>query len=283
MAGPYTGTWRNTHAVPYVGATNWGTGINPVHAIRDGYPLRHERTKLNYETPDLGAGDSTDPMVDDVYWPELESDVDPRETSHSPANDLRDHPNLDEVRGNNPVWPSWGGSRKTRPAGNFIRSLLHGAFQQYHVNQIPNETVSEGWLNKPKGEPADALPSDDKQLIIQTSMVQRNKVRAGSQRTGSQSDFDAPIGSRIVGQKVKQYSDSHDRQWDMFPFQQDDIIRPFLSREAGVGYREWHAPNEYWSSDPIQRSPAPDPYQGQVSPSESDVMTGYTEEDYSYV
>jgi hypothetical protein len=289
MAGPYTGTWRAKFGNPdpqYGSALKQGTGINPVHRIRTiGPPTT--ATKLNYEQSLGGPGDDTVRMVDSVDVPAAEIETNDF-WGYNQETGLRDHPVWDPSlttptqRANQSDWPPWGGSRKTSPAGTFIRSLLHGALNTNRTRQVPLETVSEGWVNKPKGSPADSRPSDDSQLIINSSVTQRYKVRSGSQRSGSQSDFNAPIASRVVGQKVKAYSDSRDRRWDMQPYEQDEIIRPFLSRQIGTGYPEYNRPNEMYVSDTLQREPAPDPYQGPVSPDQATVSSDYTYEDRQY-
>ena len=163
----------------------------------------------------------------------------------------------------NDKFPSWGGSRKTKPGGTFIRQLRRGAARVIFARQLPNEDVAQGWENKAHGISPDSKPSDDSQIFIQTSDVQRRKVRAGSQRSGSQSDYSAPIASRETGQKLKVFAASDSsRHWDMYPYDQVDYVRPFLSRQAGTGYREWLDPNAMYVSPAIQREPAPDPQLG---------------------
>lgn len=168
-------------------------------------------------------------------------------------------------------FPSWGGSRKTKPAGTLIRSLRRGARLISSAKVLPNEDVAQGWINKGHGISPDSHDSDVSTVLIQTSAVQRRKVRAGSQRSGSQSTFEAPIASRETGQKLKVYAASDsDRHWDMLPYQQEDYVRPFLSRTVGTGWREWNLPNAMYVSPTIQREPAPDPQLGPVAGSGTD-------------
>jgi hypothetical protein len=294
MAGPYTGTWRRsaTSDARYTGALKWGTGINPVHSEAGVGPALID-PKLNYDTPDLGAGDDAARMIDDQFWPpppDEEGDNNSQFWGYGQEGDLRDHPNYQEVGDantagsraelNQPNWPPWGGSRKTAPGGTFIRSLLHGALTVNKSRQVPSETVSEGWENKAHGIAANSLPSDDSQLIMQTSMTQRYKVRAGSQSAGRASEYSAPVSSRVTGQKLKIYS-GQERHYDMTPYDQDEILRGFLSRQAGTGYTEWQHPNEMFVNEPMQREPAPDPFQGTASPASS-VPADYTSEDMQY-
>lgn len=183
-------------------------------------------------------------------------------------------------------FPSWGmnDGGKTGasgpPAGRFIRAIRRGYLQA--VRGLPNEDVAQGWLNKAHGIPGDSRPADDSQVFIQTSDVQRYKTRAGSQRQASQSTFAAPIESRVTGQKLKVYASPESaRHWDMLPYEQQDFIRPFLSRQAGTGYREWLSPNEMYVSPAIQREPAPDPALGPIPPMDyaSTGDYGYSQED----
>lgn len=175
-------------------------------------------------------------------------------------------------------YPSWGGSRKPGgPAGRIIRALRHGDKMLLGARVLPNEDVAQGWTNKTHGLIADASPADDTQVFMQTSMTQRHKQRAGSQNAGSQSTFDAPIDSRVVGQKVKNWTrEDSARHWDMLPYEQQDYARPFLSRQAGTGWREWMYPNDMYVSPVIQREPAADPDLGPVAGA-SDY--GYSSED----
>jgi len=158
-----------------------------------------------------------------------------------------------------------GGSRPTGPGGRFIRALRRGSDMIVSARVLPNEDVAQGWENKAKGNPSDSRPADDSQVFMQTSMTQRYKVREGSQRAGSQSEYAAPIESRVIGKKVKTYSAQwSSRHWDMLPYEQEDYLRPFLSRQAGTGYREWAAVNEMYVSPALQREPAPDPELGPI-------------------
>jgi hypothetical protein len=290
MAAPYTGTWRQSvlASAKYSGALKQGTGINPIHAVRSPNPAFQDYgVKLGYDTPDLGTGDGTEAYIDTQNWPPpLDIDQDPT-LQRAIQNELIDHPvwdHRDQVpanqRYNNPAWPSWGGSRKSEPGGNFIRSMLRGALATITMRQTPNETVTEGWVNKAHGIVGDSIDSDPSQLVMNTSEVQRYKVRTGSQSPGRASEYNAPIQSRVVGQKLKVYS-GNERHWDMTPYDQDDIIRPFLSRQAGTGYTQWQLPNEMYQSSAMQREPASDPYQGDVTPTEN-IGGDYSYEDGQY-
>jgi len=96
---------------------------------------------------------------------------------------------------------------------------------------------------------------------------------------GRANEFDAPIGSRIPGQKLRFWSGG-ERHYDMFPRQQDLIIRPFWARNAGTGYVEWMAPNEMYVSSPYNRMAPSDANVGPDTPPEE--TTTYTDEDMNY-
>ena len=120
---------------------------------------------------------------------------------------------------------------------------------------------------------------------MQTSMVQRDKVRAGSQRGGgSASDFDQPIASRIVGKRLKfGFGGDRQRHEDMQPKEQNLILRPFWLRTAGTGNPEWMEPNSMYESTPMQRTPPGLAPQGDAVNVGSDSGSyGFTDEDSVY-
>lgn len=188
------------------------------------------------------------------------------------------------------AFPPWGGSRKTAPLGTRIRALRRGADMQTSMRVLPNEDVAQGWVNKSSqmglGQLGDSRPSDDSQIFMQTSDVQRYKTRAGSQNVGSQSTYNAPVNSRVANQKVKVYAASDSaRHWDMLPYEQVDFVRPFLSRQAGTGYPQWQLVNEMYVSPAIQREPPADPSLGNVAGNPDDGTAsdyGFSFEDVQY-
>lgn len=300
MAGPYTGTWRQriVSDAEYTGALKWGTGINPVHSIPGEGPYLGGVAKLTIDPVTTPGGQGTATLTPDYSWdytfnpdptlpdydtndPELWGSNQETGTTDRPSwgDDTPDHMTREKTQNSTADgFPPWGGSRKPGPAGRLIRSLRRGSEMIVAARVLPNEDVAQGWINKDHGIAADSRPADDSQVFVQTSMIQRYKVREGSQRSGSQSEYSAPIQSRVTGQKVKNWTrpDSA-RHWDMLPYEQEDFMRPFLSRQAGTGYREWNYPNEMYVSPVLQREPSPDPELGPVAGS-SDY--GYSGEDY---
>lgn len=148
-------------------------------------------------------------------------------------------------------------------------------------NSNPTETVSEGWINKGTSFIADANPSADEQIFIQTSMRQRYGVSNNRRAMMRGTDEDRTgIPSRVMAMVEKVYS-TGERNYDMFPYQQDEIRRPFRSRTAGVGPAEWLETNEYSALTPVVRTPPPDPAQG-VNEVQFPDAYGYTQEDTMY-
>lgn len=278
-----TGAWKAQRQggamySDYVGALKWGTGINPIHGIRGG------------EGRNIAPGEQTLTVV-----PDLTESYQHDDTAYPPedsASTLWGY-GVDTGTADRPGWggpdqradagnfPSWGQSPSGIPLGTRIRSILKGAAATVTMKQTPNETVSEGWLNKAKSTVEDAVVSDPSQYEMQTSMTQRDKVRAGSQMPmGRENEYDAPIASRIPAMKEKVYSGG-ERHYDMEPKAQDVIIRPFWARTAGTGYRQWMTPNEMYVSNPLDRTVPDNPNAGPETPPTGSEY-GFMDEDMSY-
>lgn len=303
MGEPITGAWARKYQleVSYVDARRWGTGINPVHAIR-GDTSRPQNPRLDeggldqtpahlaypgdfvesppdwgYECDDIAGLDvftsaATEgiPVVNDPDWPNRE------ETDSSRAYIRREtsHP--------------WGMSALAK---TLLRSMRAGQHDEdYRVsNEVPTETVSEGWLNKPDamgiGEIPDdnVLTSDPAQYERQTSMQQRHMTLNNERAVNRGADDErTSIESRIAPMKVKVYS-GDERHYDMFPYQMDDMPRPFAYRTAGVGPVRYMQDNAQYVRTPLQRTPPPDPSMGtpDTELSETD-QYGYAGEDQGF-
>jgi hypothetical protein len=277
MGLPYTGAWRRA-SVPYVGAGVWGTGINPVHSFYGSDNLRVEgrsdadpsRTPPSEAMPhgfyNLTAWGYT---PEDHTYTNVEMDGRPTLGSESP-----------QWRGRGVQQPPVDADGQWKTV---FRSMIAGARRGNYkqVDSLPSETVTEGWRNKPKGSPANSVPSDPSQYEIQTSMVQRYQVRNNTAAVSRGTDGErSRIASRVTGQKLKLYS-GEERHYDMFPFQQDIIYRPFWYRTAGTGDPAEMQANYGYEIDPIQRVPPPDPDLGPEETS-SQFDYGYTSEDSQY-
>lgn len=287
MAVPIKGAYVNQYAVPYVGKLAWGTGYNPVHMYYGSPPDR-----LGPLNP--REGDVTPPWVgvpqnllgDEGDW----------------GYTIDDNPGQYFVRDDRPGWdvpttenpsrystgdqPSYNatGAAKTR-----FRAMMGGAYSLWRGKlpranyMIPDETVSEGWVNKPTGRPANSVVSDPSQYEIQTSMTQR--YRARNNDLAVMRDTDAArshINSRVSGQRTPTYSQG-ERLYDMFPRQQspeaEDMTREFFYRTAGTGIADQMAVNETYDINAIERTPPPDPY---IGPQDTALDYGYTQEDSFY-
>jgi hypothetical protein len=172
-----------------------------------------------------------------------------------------------------------------------FRSLKDGAFRIFRSRtrtfgdvsyQEPSETVTEGWRNKPHGQPANSNPSDDSQLIVQTSQVQRYQMRNNANAVTRGTDVArAGIASLVTGQKLKVYSGG-ERHYDMEPREADpNMLRAFWFRTAGTGRTGDMLPNTMYTTVPLQRIPPAEPGQGQAETGMTS-QYGYTSEDMFY-
>lgn len=273
-----TADWLNAsvNPVPYASALKQGTGINPIHAQYGG--------EGRNTAPD-GTVQAPDPTLIDIqqYQPP-EPDFAPYQTwGYGHETGLADRPpfesNEAEARAATMQgYPTWGDHKG--PGGNRIRAILKGATLGLRSRVQPNEDVAQGWRNKENSYVEDAVTSDPSQYIMQTSMVQRDAVRAGSQSSGTSSEYNAPIASRIPGMRARFWSGG-ERHADMEPKSQDQIIRPFYPRTAGTGYSDWMQVNDMYVSEPIDRTAPDNPYQGETVGDTDQSNFGYTDEDLS--
>jgi hypothetical protein len=292
MGRPITGTWKQS-TVPYTGAGRWGTGVHVIHSMYGSDNLRVVGRTPQGEVGRTPPSEAVPGFIEDPDWGYQPEDLAGLDVFADPEAAIKGIPFIQDG------WPSLNqhtpqtrartGTRSIYPVGSAgvisgkIRSLRFGPrdMDSEKSNQVPTETVSEGWKNKPHGRVANAVPSDPSQYEIQTSMAQRYQVRNNEHAVGRGTDEErTPIQSRVTGQKIKYYSGG-ERHYDMFPFQQDQMIRPFRYRTAGTGRPADMLPNEQWQITPIQRTPPPDPYLG---PEETDDVFdfGYTAEDNFY-
>lgn len=204
------------------------------------------------------------------------------------------NPQTMSTRATIPPWSSrpWGAAQATY---NRLRSMRAGQGEgdtpgpRGTSSEIPTETVSEGWINKAAtgfdmGEAPDdyVLTSDPSQYEIQTSMTQRHKQMVNDRAVARGTDEErTSIASRIAPMKLKVYS-GEERHYDMFPYQIDDIPRPFYFRTAGTGPQEYMETNDQWIRTPLQRTPPPDPSMGVPETRLSEAEFGYSSEDQGY-
>lgn len=290
MALPFTGAYARQYAQPYSGATVWGTGINPVHMYYGSPPARLQPTRPLEGRPQPGG-----PVAEvTAPWEAIPDEIiSPNKWGYAPEDSIETYvyygqrPAWDVAPQDSPVrihsdnMPPWTAPGMVNQAFRATRDGAHRIFQDFFVNP-PTETVTEGWRNKPKGDPSNAKPSDPSQYEIQTSMTQRYKTQDNRRAVMRNTDEGrSPIASRVVGQKLKIYS-GQERHYDMYPRQQTaDKERPFFYRTAGTGQAEWMVPNEQWDITAVERTPPPDPYIGEADTGAS-YEYGYAPEDYFY-
>jgi hypothetical protein len=291
MALPIAGAWvaANANANQYAGALKWGTGNNPVHSVYGAGPPIGVTGRIpgpdmpgdqpsdipeSFENPDQ-YGYCMEDIATSGYWgmpPEWGTDVSVLRSSSSLG-----------TQGGPPDWdvtsadPEMTRFRNTPEQDPRLWST--------DMKSWPTETVSEGWLNKATGQVNDAEISDPAQYERQTSMQQVNPAAGRNNNSAVARGTDEPrfdILTRLTGMKIKPWSQGQ-RNEDMFPFQQETMVRPFWYRTGGTGYPEDMLPNEMYVSDPIQRDVPPDPYLGEteIAGNVAD-QYGYTTEDVQY-
>lgn len=311
--GPYARP--STVDVPYATAAVWGTGWNPIHQYYgEGPPLRVIGRSGAIGSSPVG-GSSQDPRSRGYQDPANSAGLDPPEMvtwgyevdygvdsfgSGANASPWKTAPATDEYMDDRPAWndpTQQDNIRRTSSmtpwnrTGEALRAFRGGArrvrlnsSQPYTAepsNGRPNESVSEGWLNKATSFVADAEPSADEQVFVQTSMRQRYGVRNNNRATARGTDGDrAQINSRVMPMVEKVYS-TGERLYDMFPYQADEIIRPFRYRTAATGRQRWMEANYVTAWNPIQRTPPAEPALGVPEVSAADDY-GYTQEDTMY-
>lgn len=180
-----------------------------------------------------------------------------------------------------PGYPSPGCRPNGVPGGVVIRAREHGARLSWRSKLLFLRPIYQGTLDKDKGEVLDSSPAADSQLIMNTSMTQRDRTRTGSQRSGSQSEYRAPIHSRVVGMRIPQQVGG-ERHEDMRPRSQSvGNRRPFYYRTGGTGDPALMRVNAAYESQPMTRTPPDNPYTGQESGTVTELLGygGYTSED----
>jgi len=284
MGLPVSGSWytRYANSQQYVGAERWGTGNNPIHEVHgEGPPLR---TTGRLPGPDSPTADlSTVPyIVETAYqYGYTMDDIDPLTPVGLPPEWGSETTRI-RAQAEFPDWEEDAtGFRETNQASPELWS-------GFTLQSFPTESVTEGWRNKEAGKVNDAEVSDPSQYERQTSIQQVNPPAGRNNDSAVTRGTDDPrfnILTRLTGMKIKPWSQGQ-RNEDMFPYQQDLVIRPFWYRIAATPDPAGLEPNEMYVSDPIQRDVPPDPYLG---PEETNVYSveegydgGYTAEDMTY-
>lgn len=315
MARAYRGPYARPSSVPvpYATAAVWGTGINSVHYLYgEGPPLRtlgragaigaspvagESPRDRPYQQPTDHAGYNPPEILTWGYPVDYSvgsfgggTDSSPETTAPGFREDMDDRPNWSQdtpdertrTHNTNPSWGRTGARLRSRMGGARRRRITPSYGNLRPSTQLPNETVSEGWINKATSYTAYAHPSDPSQYEVQTSMRQRFGTRVNDRATARGTDEPrAKIASRVEPMVEKVYSQG-ERLYDMFPYQADVIERPFRYRTAATGPASWMEPNAYQLIEPYQRTPPPDPSEGIPEVSYPSGDYGYTPEDTMY-
>jgi hypothetical protein len=316
--GPYSRP--SQYAVPYATAAVWGTGIDAIHSYYgEGPPVRAlgrpgtsgsspvasgeaPRDRAYQQPADQGGFNPPEELtwgypVDytrDSFGQGADAPMSHWDTAPERTWFNDDHPTWGEdterqrnrMRVPLPPWNRGGEAFRARRLGAQGYRLYqqpgsaYAPITQDEANSLPSETVSEGWLNKATSSTAYAEPSDPSQYEVQTSMRQRFGTRNNDRAVmRSTDDPRAKIASRVMAMVEKVYS-TGERSYDMFPYQQDQINRPFRYRTAGTGRQAWMETNAYSALTAVQRTPPPDPAMGVPEVQSEDY--GYTGEDSMY-
>jgi hypothetical protein len=300
MALPISGAWKASRAnvQQYTGATRWGTGNNPVHEVYgEGPPLRTTGRTDGPDSPTPALSDIPPDFESSYMWGYTPEDITTQGYYEGMIPALGT--TTSELRGTTDTGFAWNPDDNFPSVGedaNVFREQLEMDPQLWSGTRLasfPTETVTEGWRNKQTGAVEDANTSDPAQYERQTSMQQVNPAAGRNNSAALARGTDSPrfnIMTRLTGQKIKPWSQGQ-RNEDMFPYQQDAIMRPFWFRTAGTDNPAKLEPNSMASISPVQRQPPPDPYLG---PEETDIeangygyapITGegdYTQEDVLY-
>ena len=286
MALPIAGSWtaQNANANQYVGALRWGTGSNPVkERYGEGPPLRTTGRLDGPDIPTDALSDIPGTLEDPYLYGYCPEDIGTTLYNGMPppvGADMVAYRGSVETQGGQPPWGLISSDPVMREfADEPDQSPFLWSAAMTH--QFPTETVSEGWQNKISDGINDAEVSDPAQYERQTSMQQvnpapgRNNSAAVARRTD---DARSKIMTRLTGMKLKPWSQGQ-RNADMFPYQQDMMLRPFWYRTAGTDDPSKMDPNAMYVVEPIQRDVPPDPDLGPEETAIDDGSGNYSSED----
>lgn len=276
------GAWRAAQSgpQPYASAAVWGTGVNPIHG-------RYGNGSPRGVIPDYPPADGNLPenLLGPVpLYGYTGEDHNPL-YGYGYENGTADRPALGQSAPRAAIpdgWPEPGEHTAGLPGGTKLRSQEHGGVLSALSKLLSRRPVYQGMAPKGTAGPVnDSETASDRQFVIQTGMVQLDTHRAGSQRSGSQSEYNAPIQTRVPGMRVPQYAGG-ERHDDMRPVTQfPGRRRPFWTRTAGTADPTLMRVNAMYQSVPLERQPPPNPDTGATVPAGFDVVGygGYTLED----
>jgi len=294
-----SGTWaeRYANAQSYTGATRWGTGVNPVHALRDN-PGRVTGVKENL----YPLGDASDAVADTILNADdfTGTDWDGEEPYPDEVFRYQDtRPRWDEVtpqfRGESNSaamgeQPAWGVYYDDDVTGEFPQPGPTGGTQEWtdishgedterqHAIAVPTRGLQGGWRNKARSSAAlaaqnttQAVGDPAAQWAVNTGQVQGQGLQSLDNSRALARGTDSPrspIRSRTAAMRAYSPATSSGMGGgpgtpDMYPFQLTaGLKRPFTARSPGLPPEEEHYWNEMEGRYPLQRTVPPDPYQG---------------------
>lgn len=273
------GAWRATNGGNgYASAGIWGTGVNSVHSkpgpgsrnISPGYGPNDGHIPENL-VGETGDGYTTEDMAFSFFGDNAETG-------------LRDRPGLGERNARATTtagYPAPGQHVAGLPGGTQIRSREHGGRLNWLSKLRTQRPIVEDFVNKEhRNTPEDSDGAAMSQLTVQTSMAQRDLTRRGSTRSGTASEYNAPIRRAFPGMKIQETADG-ERHYDMRPrTQSPGLRRPMYTRQAGAGDPRLMQVNAAYESIPRTRTAPEQPFTGadgseMVAPG----YAGYTTED----
>lgn len=309
-----SGSWneRYANAAAYTGALRWGTGINPIHGVRDN-PGRVTGSKTNLYP--LGEPSDGSPEVlidaDDYVCAEWEGEFPypderfryqedfPKWNETTPQfRDAVNSPAMGENLPWGPAYPESADFPLGGPTMGMERALdvSHGDdTEQQHAIAVPTRGLQGGWRNKARStaalardEGAQLVGDPAQQWAVNTAQVQGEGLKFLDNERALARGTDSPrssIQSRTAAMRAYSPATSFGMGGgagtpDMQPYGQTaGLKRPWVVRQPTLPPYEEHTWNEMEQRAPLQRTVPPDPYQGDP---ETTGDTGGTDAIYEY-
>jgi hypothetical protein len=280
-----SGSWA---ARNFTGASKWGTGINPVHAIRD--QGRGRQYGLHQPVPGHDLQPAPEELMDhedwgycaaDYYGGEAEAGV--RAVYDRPG--WGEHVNRDDIPSD---WPETG-ERQSAAGSAAFHAVPHESQEEAgRAVAVFREPVNGGWLNKARGEVNRPVTSHPRQYEINTSWVQGAGIGVMRNERAVARGTDDPrseIQSRDAGMVVKSWAKSYGMGGgpgapDMRPYQQSSLKRPFYFRTPGLPPAEVHSMNTIEGRQPLAYVAPDNPDTGSPATQDPADGYGYAEGDY---
>lgn len=290
-----SGTWSQRAVGSFAGASKWGTGVNPIHGVRDSGEGRQTGVKGNLYPQGDPAGAVDPALSDDVDWVGTDWSGEPAPGEYFRYEEERPDWGVatENFRGatNSPAMgeqPPWGvhypgvhgvaAHPLSGPTGGTgaYEDQSHGVdVERQHAIAVFGPGIRGAWASKQTGQVllAEAQDPDQDGYVpaINTSWRQGMGVRTLNNDRATARGTDRPrssITSRVMGQYVKRFPLSFGMGGgpgtpDMRPQEQTTgTRRPFTLRRAATARPENHAYNSMEGRVPMVRTMPSDPYPG---------------------